>query len=110
MQVESHILMAGDAAGMITPLCGNGMSMALHSAKILSESINSFLDKKISRDRMEELYSQQWKINFEGRLRAGRFIQKMFGKEFMTNRFIGLLKYLPFLVNKMVTATHGKEF
>jgi flavin-dependent dehydrogenase len=110
MQVENHVLMAGDAAGMITPLCGNGMSMALHSAKILSESINSFLDKKISRARMEELYSQQWKINFEGRLRAGRFIQKMFGKEFVTNRFIGILKYLPFLVNKMVIATHGKEF
>ena len=24
--VEGHVLMAGDAAGMITPLCGNGMA------------------------------------------------------------------------------------
>src|SRR5574338_461494 len=34
-QVENHVLMAGDAAGMIAPLCGNGMSMALHSSRIL---------------------------------------------------------------------------
>jgi len=27
-QEENHILMLGDAAGMIAPLCGNGMSMA----------------------------------------------------------------------------------
>jgi flavin-dependent dehydrogenase len=27
-QVENHVLMLGDAAGLITPLCGNGMSMA----------------------------------------------------------------------------------
>ena len=31
--------MAGDAAGMITPLCGNGMAMAIHSAKILTDLI-----------------------------------------------------------------------
>ncbi|HET9055112.1 MAG TPA: NAD(P)-binding protein, partial [Cyclobacteriaceae bacterium] len=28
--VFNHILMAGDAAGMIAPLCGNGMAMAIH--------------------------------------------------------------------------------
>ena len=31
--VENHILMAGDAAGMITPVCGNGMAIAIHSGK-----------------------------------------------------------------------------
>ncbi|HYJ63390.1 MAG TPA: NAD(P)/FAD-dependent oxidoreductase, partial [Parafilimonas sp.] len=31
-QTENHVLMLGDAAGMITPLCGNGMSIAMHSA------------------------------------------------------------------------------
>ena len=32
-QIENHVLCIGDAAGMITPLCGNGMSMALHAIK-----------------------------------------------------------------------------
>ena len=35
-QVEQHVLMIGDAGGMITPLCGNGMSMAFQSAELRS--------------------------------------------------------------------------
>ena len=110
LQVVNHVLMAGDAAGMITPLCGNGMSMALHSAKIVFESIHSFLNGKITRTEMEDQYTRQWKRNFERRLHTGRMIQKLFGKEFITNRFIGMIKYFPFLINRMVKATHGDEF
>lgn len=108
--VENHILMIGDSGGMITPLCGNGMSIALHAAQIASESINSFLQKTISRRKMEEQYRSQWKTHFESRLSNGRMIQKLFGKEKMTNFFIALIKHFPFLINKMIKATHGKEF
>ena len=110
MQVENHVLMLGDTAGMITPLCGNGMSMALHSAKIAFENIRPFLDKRISRDEMENQYVGQWKIQFESRLRAGRFIQKLFGHERATNFFIKTIKYFPFVIRKMIRQTHGKQF
>src|SRR5665647_385670 len=110
MQVENHVLMSGDAAGMITPLCGNGMSMALHSSKISFECISLFLNKTITRKEMEAHYVQQWKKHFDSRLYAGRMIQKLFGKERMTNLFISTMKPFPFLINKMVKATHGKEF
>jgi len=108
--VENHVLMLGDAAGMITPLCGNGMSMALHSSKIASACIEQYLNKKITRLEMENQYQRQWKNNFGKRLKAGRTIQKLFGKEIATNIFISFLKPFPFLVNKIVKATHGKEF
>ena len=108
--MHNHVLMLGDAAGMITPLCGNGMSMALHSSKIASACIEDYLNKKITRLEMENQYRQQWKNKFGRRIKAGRIIQKMFGKEFTTNIFISLLKPFPFLVNKIVKATHGKEF
>lgn len=108
--VENHVLMIGDAAGMITPLCGNGMSMALHSAKIASGHILAFLNKQISRDQMENQYTQQWKYNFERRLKTGRTIQKLFGKVLITNVFISVLKPFPILINKIIKATHGKEF
>jgi flavin-dependent dehydrogenase len=55
--VQDHVLMLGDAAGMITPLCGNGMSMAMHSAKLAFTEINNFLQQKISRNEMEKNYS-----------------------------------------------------
>ena len=109
-QVENHVLMIGDSAGMITPLCGNGMSMAFHSSRIASSVINSFLNKTISRKKMESQYTSQWKKHFENRLSNGRMIQKLFGKTRLTNFFIGAIKSFPVLIRKMIKATHGKEF
>ena len=34
--IEDFLIMCGDTAGLITPLCGNGMAMAIHSGKIIS--------------------------------------------------------------------------
>ena len=109
-QIESHMIMTGDAAGMITPLCGNGMSMALHSSKIASNYINLFLNKNISRNEMEQMYLKNWKSEFQRRLSTGRKIQKLFGKEKVTNLFISVIKHFPFIIRKIVKATHGKEF
>ncbi|MCH5683889.1 hypothetical protein LWM68_06220 [Niabella sp. W65] len=35
--VYAGVPLAGDACGMITPLCGNGMSMAMHAGKFLRD-------------------------------------------------------------------------
>ena len=102
--------MLGDAAGMITPLCGNGMSMALHSSKIGTEFIDLFLQQKISRTEMELGYTKKWQHTFAKRLSTGRLIQKMFGKEWVTNRFIGFMKHFPSLTNSLIKHTHGDLF
>jgi len=47
-KVENHILLLGDAAGMITPLCGNGMSMAMHGSKLVFGNVHLFLQAKIT--------------------------------------------------------------
>jgi menaquinone-9 beta-reductase len=109
-QVEDHVLMLGDAAGMITPLCGNGMSMAFHSAKMAFANIDLFLRQKISREEMEDKYAQQWSSEFGKRLRNGRIIQSLFGKEKSTNLFVKVIKHFPFIIRKMIKSTHGKEF
>ena len=108
--VENHVLMTGDSAGMITPLCGNGMSMAFHSSKIAFGLIQSFLNKNISRKQMEASYTEQWKKLFANRLKSGRLIQMLFGKERATNLFISTIKHFPFIINKVIKSTHGKEF
>lgn len=109
-QVENNVLLIGDAAGMITPLCGNGMSMALHGSKIAFECIENFLQGKISREQMEDQYTQKWKQEFSGRMRMGRTIQRLFGKEMLTNLFIASVKPFPFIIRKLIRATHGKPF
>jgi flavin-dependent dehydrogenase len=109
-QVKHHVLMIGDAAGMITPLCGNGMSMALHGSKIAFGQIDLFLHKKITREMMELQYTLEWKKNFSKRLRTGRFIQKMFGSSRVTNAFVAVLKPFPGLINRLIKQTHGNKF
>lgn len=108
--IENHIIMCGDSAGLIAPLCGNGMSIAMHSSKILSDLIPLFIKSEISRDEMEEKYQKQWNSQFKTRLTVGRLIQYSFGKAFLTNLVINILKPFPRIINGLVSLTHGKPF
>ena len=109
-QVENNILFIGDAAGMITPLCGNGMSMALHGAKIAFECIEDFLQNKITRREMERNYTRTWNKQFSGRLKVGRLLQGVLGNEFISNHFIRFVKPFPKLVSYLIKRTHGGAF
>ena len=106
--VENHILMIGDTAGLIHPLCGNGMAMAIHSANIASDLIIDFLENKnISRKVLEEKYSQVWNGNFKNRLATGRFLSKILQREKMASFLIQLLVIFPTLLPKIIKQTHG---
>lgn len=107
---EGHVLMAGDAAGLITPLCGNGMSMAMHAADILAKQLSVYLEHKQSRVQLEQNYALLWKQHFQIRLKAGRLIQGLFGSPAITNLTVSLLKPFPFVVKKLTGLTHGKPF
>jgi flavin-dependent dehydrogenase len=109
-QVQDHILLIGDAAGMITPLCGNGMSMALHGSKIAFECIEQFLQNKIERHEMEQYYIDRWNKEFSRRLQTGRFIQRFFGSEFLSNLLIRALKPFPAFISWLIRKTHGQPF
>lgn len=109
-QVEQHVLMVGDAAGMITPLCGNGMSMALHSSKIAAACIHNFLSGKANRDEMEKQYTAEWNKQFARRLAMGRAIQRLLASSRLSEFFIALIKPFPWLVNFLVKQTHGRPF
>ena len=108
--VENGMLMLGDAAGTIPPLCGNGMSMALHSSKIAAPLIHDFLSGAIQRQNMERQYKKEWEKEFGGRLRFGRLLQSFFGKPLLTNLFVRLFKLFPFLTTTVIKKTHGDPF
>ena len=108
--VENNVLMVGDAAGMITPLCGNGMSMAMHGSKIAAEEISAFLNNNISREEMEKNYSRNWKNNFETRVATGKLVQYLFGRTAATNLLVKIMNKSRFLTDKLINLTHGKSF
>lgn len=108
--IENHILMSGDSAGMVTPLCGNGMAMAIRSAKLLSEQVNQFLTRKIDRAQMEDQYVRIWTGNFSKRLWAGRKIQWLFGKYNISNLAVNAAGTSSWFSNTLMSQTHGQPF
>lgn len=105
--VYNNIFMTGDAAGMIAPLCGNGMAMAIHSAKILSDLIVS--DPNATIPALAQSYTKLWQKNFSKRLWIGRQLQNnLFGNEFGSSFATGLAIQAPFMARALVSLTHGK--
>jgi len=107
-QVSNHILMGGDAAGLIHPLCGNGMAMAIHSGRMASELILRYLeDPKYDREQMEWAYSLNWKAAFGRRLRWGRQLQGLLLNPALSNVMIGSLARFEWLTKSIIRKTHG---
>ncbi len=104
--VENHIFMIGDAAGLIHPLCGNGMAMAIHSAKLLSDvfSKNDFH----SRTELEKKYATIWSKTFSRRLQTGRRIQSLLLSPMVTKASFSIAKLFPSVVTNIISKTHGE--
>ncbi|SHF97862.1 NAD(P)/FAD-dependent oxidoreductase [Pedobacter caeni] len=107
--VWNNILMIGDTAGLIHPLCGNGMAMAIHSAKICAESVIDYLEgRTISRHKMESNYQNLWELHFNKRLRAGKIISGILRKRQLSDKLLRILMKLPSLLRLLIKQTHGK--
>jgi len=107
--VENHIIMIGDTAGLIHPLCGNGMAMAIHSAKIASELIlEYFSNESVSREELEKKYTKEWKKHFGKRLFMGRILARILTYKTITNLFITIAASFPALLKGIIKQTHGK--
>ncbi|MFT7380205.1 MAG: flavin-dependent dehydrogenase [Roseivirga sp.] len=109
--IENHILMSGDTAGLITPLCGNGMAMAIHSAKILSDTIiENCKNGAINSAKLEAQYTERWNATFKKRLWVGRKTQTLFGSKFTSEIALTLMKNSPWFANRVMRNTHGQPF
>jgi flavin-dependent dehydrogenase len=107
--VENHILMCGDTAGLIHPLCGNGMAMAIHSAKIAAELIDDFLkNNKHQRAQLEKDYQNQWNANFKRRLWTGRRLQSLLLNPKLSSIALSAIVGQPRFLQKLIKNTHGK--
>jgi flavin-dependent dehydrogenase len=107
--VEGHILMCGDTAGLIHPLCGNGMAMAIHSAKLASERIHTFFkNSDYTRPQMESDYRMEWQNTFRRRLQTGRVLQSLLLSETVSNMLMGTVAKFPGLIRSLIKRTHGK--
>lgn len=99
----------GDASLMVPPLCGDGMSMGLRSARLLTPLADGYLRGDISLARWEHDYTLAIQREFTGPLRWGRLLQSLFGIPVVPRLLLGLAHLAPGLAYGMVRATRLKE-
>jgi menaquinone-9 beta-reductase len=110
-QTDSNgIFLLGDAAGSITPLCGNGMSMGMRASKLLAAQLILLLSKQQTHGQASQNYHRAWHAAFGTRIKAGYHLQKLFGKSRTTDLALKFLDNSPWLTSKLVSLTHGSVF
>jgi flavin-dependent dehydrogenase len=67
----------GDAAAMIPPLTGNGMSMAFESAALACQPLLEFSSGRISWEECLRRRAATWRAGFSSRLRWAGFVQPL---------------------------------
>jgi len=106
--IHNHIFMLGDSAGLIHPLCGNGMAMAIHSAKIFSELYLSEIHiKGANRQLLESAYEEVWKKTFSRRLMTGARIQRLLLNDTASVFTYKAISRFPSILPYVIRKTHG---
>jgi menaquinone-9 beta-reductase len=73
--VENGIIMVGDSARVIAPLAGDGIGMAMESAKILYEVLLKYKLVESDLPKIQLDYKRQYEKAFSKRLKTARVIQ-----------------------------------
>ena len=104
---EGDICMIGDAAGMIAPLCGDGMSMAMRSASIASPLVDKLLAGRQTPTEFKRRYTQAWNAEFRTRLALGRMIQNYATGPTISDHVVGACARHPAIARWLIAKTRG---
>lgn len=104
-KADGDMIFCGDAAGLITPLCGNGMAIAIHSAVILADCILNGDDF----EQISKSYQKKWSDTFALRLKSGRWLQHLFLNPLLNKVSLKMIYAVKGLDRFVIAQTHGKE-
>ncbi len=104
---EDGTMMVGDTAAMITPFCGDGMAMALHSATVAAPLLAAHMDGDMSQADLEAAYTSDWNRRYALRLRLGRGLHEAFSRPWGANALVRLGNALPNAARWVAVHTRG---
>jgi 2-polyprenyl-6-methoxyphenol hydroxylase-like FAD-dependent oxidoreductase len=105
--VEGDVLMAGDAAGLIAPLAGDGIAMALRSGELAAAYCAAHLCGGMSAGGLRRGYAAAWRREFGARVRLGRLLQTLMLRPDWFWPGLHLLRAVPRLGQYLVAHTRG---
>ncbi|MFE6797012.1 NAD(P)/FAD-dependent oxidoreductase [Paenibacillus chitinolyticus] len=98
----------GDSSAMIPPLCGDGMSMALRSARLCAPLADDYLRGRLSLAGWEEQYVRAVKRTFGRPLRWGRLLQSSLDSPAAVRLLLRLAQLSPGMASGLLEATRLK--
>ncbi len=78
--VEGGVFMIGDASGVIDPLTGNGMAMAMQSALLAAPLLVRLLESPLKRTLIEDEYRQRHRAFFTPRIGWSRAVAALLSR------------------------------
>lgn len=105
--VENGIFMIGDAAGVIAPLVGDGIGIAMQSAKIIAEILEKRKNEQLSLIESHELYMLRWNELFARRMKTAALIQKFIMANISRNFSIQIAKTFPTILPYLIRSTRA---
>jgi flavin-dependent dehydrogenase len=105
--VHGDLLLAGDSAGMIAPMCGDGMSMAMSSGVLAARLVEAYLYGGMSADEMKHRYQRAWRRTFNRRMWIGRFLHAGYERPNISDAAVRLCRRYPAIGNWLIRATRG---
>lgn len=107
--VENGIIMVGDAARVISPVAGDGIGMAMESAKLLFEIISEFGIDETNREKVYSLYKKLYEKIFQKRLSTAKIIQGIILNRKSRRLGFGLAKNYPSLLPYLIKFTRNSK-
>ena len=101
------VCMIGDAAGMIAPLCGDGMAMAIQSGTLASANAVAFLDGRTDAAGFKAAYSKEWRSRFALRMRLGRLLHAAYVHPAVSDWGLRAARLVPSMADLVIRATRG---
>ena len=90
--VEQGIFMAGDASGVIDPLTGNGMGMAIQSALLLAPLIVRLVEHPSDRAAVEREYRERHRAMFARRIGWSRAVARILSRPTLLDRALATFR------------------
>ncbi len=101
------VCMIGDTAGMIAPMCGDGMAMALHGAEQAAPLAAAFLDGALAADAFRTAHARSWRRTFGARMRLGRWMHHGYSRPALADAGVRLCRAVPGLGRWLIRKTRG---
>ena len=107
--IEDDIFFIGDASGMVAPLTGDGMAMALQSGLIVAQILDRYLLGQVNETATRLAYQTAWRKTFQSRLRLGRFLQTFMLRQSILQPGLRLMNQFPALGNWLIANTRDMQ-